>query len=153
MTGIPRSTSKRRNTPLSSTVCRATLKLAEKLGKVDEAAFITKIIPLMESAARKNLWDEAQGEFVSGPKREITWASQAWMVLAGVPSPEQAKRALTGVMTNATAAKPVTPYLHHYVVEALLAASLHDDAMRLMQSYWGGMIRKGAHVPGSLSAG
>lgn len=123
---------------------KATLKLAEKLGKADEVAFIAKIIPKMESAAREHLWDDAQGIFVSGPKREVSWASQAWMVLAGVPSPEQAKRAMTGVMTCATAAKPVTPYIHHYVVEALLTAGLRDDATRLLQSYWGGMIQKGA---------
>lgn len=123
---------------------RATLKLAEKLGKTDEAAFINKIIPMMESAARKNLWDESLGMFVSGPKREISWASQAWMVLAGVPSQEQSKRAMSGVMKTADAVKPVTPYMHHYVVEALLAAGLCDDATRLMQSYWGSMIKKGA---------
>jgi len=123
---------------------KATLKLAEKLGKTDEAAFIGKVIPLMEAAAQKNLWDEKQGMFVSGPKWEISWASQAWMVLAGVPSPEQAKRAMSGVMHCAKADKPVTPYMHHYVVEALLAAGLRDEAMKLMQSYWGGMIKKGA---------
>ncbi|MCX6895022.1 MAG: sugar hydrolase, partial [Verrucomicrobia bacterium] len=123
---------------------RATLKLAEKLGKADEAAFIGKIIPKMEAAAQKSLWDEKLGMFVSGSKRELTWASQAWMVLAGVPSPEQAKRAMTGVMASTTAVKPVTPYMHHYVVEALLAAGLHDDATKLMQSYWGSMIKKGA---------
>ena len=123
---------------------RATLKLAEKLGKMDEAAFIGKIIPKMEAAAQKHLWDDKRGLFVSGSKREISWASQAWMVLAGVPSPEQAKRAMSGVMKNGAAVKPVTPYMHHYVVEALLAAGLRDDATRLMQSYWGGMIQKGA---------
>jgi len=48
----------------------------------------------------------------------------------------------------------VTPYMHHYVVEALLAAGLRDEASRYMQSYWGGMIAKGAdtfwevYVPG-----
>ena len=123
---------------------RATLKLAEKLGKSGEAAFVSKIIPLMEAAARKHLWDESLGMFVSGPKREVSWASQAWMVLAGVPSPEQARRAMTGVMRHATAEKPVTPYMHHYVVEALLEAGLREEASRHMQSYWGGMIKKGA---------
>jgi alpha-L-rhamnosidase len=123
---------------------RATLKLAEKLGKADEVAFIGKIIPEMEAAARKHLWDEAQGMFVSGAKRELVWASQAWMVLAGVASPEQAKRAMSGVMKSPDAVKPVTPYMHHYVVEALLAAGLRDEASGLLQSYWGGMIRKGA---------
>jgi GH15 family glucan-1,4-alpha-glucosidase len=62
---------------------RATLKLAEKLGKADEAAFIGKIIPRMEAAARKNLWDDKQGLFISGSKREISWASQAWVDGAG----------------------------------------------------------------------
>ncbi|MFA6543711.1 MAG: hypothetical protein WCS99_04750 [Limisphaerales bacterium] len=123
---------------------RATLKLAGKLGKAEEAAFISKIIPLMETAARKHLWDESLGMFVSGPKREVSWASQAWMVLASVPSPEQARRAMTGVMRHATAEKPVTPYMHHYFVEALLAAGLREEASRHMQLYWGGMIKKGA---------
>jgi hypothetical protein len=51
---------------------------------------------------------------------------------------------MSGAMHSATAAKPVTPYMHHYVVEALLAAGMRDDAMRLLRSYWGGMVRKGA---------
>jgi alpha-L-rhamnosidase len=123
---------------------KATLKLAQALGKADEAAFISKIIPRMEAAARSKLWDESLGMFISGPKREVSWASQAWMVLAGVPSKEQATRAMSTVMHHKGAEKPVTPYMHHYVVEALLAAGLRDDASRLLQSYWGGMIKKGA---------
>jgi hypothetical protein len=123
---------------------KATLKLADKLGKTDEVGFISRIIPRMEAAARQHLWDDSRGLFLSGPKREVSWASQAWMVVAGVPSTEQAKRALSGVMQSATADKPVTPYMHHYFVEALLAAGLREEATRLMQSYWGGMVRKGA---------
>ena len=123
---------------------KATLKLAEKLGKTKEAAFISEIIPRMETAARQQLWDDSLGLFISGPKREVSWASQAWMVLAGVPSAEQARRALSGVMQHPGAEKPVTPYMHHYFVEALLAAGLREEAWRHVQSYWGGMIRKGA---------
>jgi hypothetical protein len=82
--------------------------------------------------------------FVSGPKREISWAAQAWMVLAGVPSAEQARRALAGAMRHPNAEKPVTPYLYHYVVEALQAAGLPEEAKQLLHSYWGGMVRKGA---------
>jgi hypothetical protein len=123
---------------------RATLKLAQAVGRADEAAFISRIIPRMETAARNHFWDDSLGMFITGPKREISWASQAWMVLAGVPSQEQAKRAMSTVMRHPGAEKPVTPYMHHYVVEALLAAGLRDEASRLIQSYWGGMIRKGA---------
>jgi alpha-L-rhamnosidase len=123
---------------------RATLKLAEKIGRAGEVAFIPEIIRRMEFAARDKLWDESLGMFISGPAREISWASQAWMVLAGVPSAEQARRAMSGVMRHAGAEKPVTPYMHHYVVEAFLAAGMRDEAQRHMQSYWGEMIRKGA---------
>ena len=34
--------------------------------------------------------------------------------------------------------------MHHYVVEALLAAGLREEAWRHVRSYWGDMIRKGA---------
>jgi len=133
---------------------KATFKLAEKLGKEKEVAFVPAAVAKMEEAARKNLWDETAGLFISGPKREISWASQAWMVLAGVPSGEQAKRAMTGVMHHAGAEQPVTPYMHHYVIEALLAAGLRDEGWQYMQVYWGEMVRKGAdtfwevYVPG-----
>lgn len=123
---------------------KATLRLAEKLGKTGETRAFSKMVELMETAARKNLWDDSLGLFVSGPKREISWASQAWMILAGVPSQEQARRAMAAVSQSPNAEKPVAPYMHHYVVEAMLAAGLHEEASRYMQSYWGGMIQRGA---------
>jgi alpha-L-rhamnosidase len=123
---------------------KATLALAAKLGKTAEVASFAAIVPRMEAAARQHLWDEKLGMFVSGPKREISWAAQAWMVLAGVPSAEQARRALAGAMRHPNAEKPVTPYLYHYVVEALQAAGLAAEAKQLLHSYWGSMVRKGA---------
>ena len=123
---------------------RDTQKLAVKLGRQAEVAFIPEMISRMEAAARQHLWDEAQGMFTSGPERQLSWASQAWMVLAGVSSPEQGRRALLNVMASSAAEKPVTPYMHHYMVEALLSVGLEDDATRLLHDYWGGMIRHGA---------
>lgn len=123
---------------------KATRRLAAELGKDGEAAFMDKIIPQMESAARKHFWDESLGMFVSGPERELSWAAQAWMVIAGIPSAEQGRRAMLAVMSNPKAEKPVTPYLHHYVIEALLAVGLQQEASTLLHAYWGGMIRKGA---------
>lgn len=123
---------------------KATYRLAEKLGKTGEVAFIPALAAKMEEAARKSLWDEQQGLFVSGPKREVSWASQAWMVLAGVPTPEQAQRAMRGVLNSPSAEKPVTPYMHHYVVAAFQAAGLKDEAAAHLRGYWGEMVAKGA---------
>lgn len=133
---------------------RATLRLAEQLGKSSEAGFLPAVISRMETAARSNLWDSSMGMFVSGPKREVSWASQAWMVLAGVPTNEQARHAMSQVAQHPAAEKPVTPYMHHYVVEALISCGLSGEASRYLQAYWGGMIAKGAdtfwevYVPG-----
>ena len=61
---------------------------------------------------------------------------------------------MSAVMRNPGAKKPVTPYMHHYVVEALQAAGLNAAATDLLRSYWGGMVKKGAdtfwevYVPG-----
>jgi len=123
---------------------KATLQLAEKIGKNEEVAFIPATIARMETAAQKNLWDEKLGLFISGPDRQVSWASQAWMVLSGIPTPEQSRRAMINVMKDSAAVKPVTPYTYHYMVEALLKAGLRDEAIKLMSEYWGGMIRKGA---------
>lgn len=123
---------------------RATMQLAVKLGRQKDVAFIPGMIARMEDAAQQQLWDESLGMFVSGPDRQVSWASQAWMVLAGIPSVEQGRRAMLNVMANPAAEKPVTPYMYHYVVEALLAVGLADEAADLLHDYWGGMVRKGA---------
>ena len=123
---------------------KATFQLAQQLGREAEVSFIPEVVARMEAAARTHLWDETQGMFVSGPDCQVSWASQAWMVLAGVPTPEQSRRALLSVMKYPAAVRPVTPYMYHYMVEALLAAGLNDVARKMLDDYWGGMIRAGA---------
>lgn len=133
---------------------KATLQLAERVGKQEDAAFIPEIIARMEAAAQSNLWDENLGLFVSGPDRQVSWASQAWMVLAGAAAPQQARQAMTRVAQHPNVQKPVTPYLHHHVVAALLEAGLRQEAMSYLNDYWGGMLKQGAdtfwevYVPG-----
>lgn len=52
--------------------------------------------------------------FVSGDKDQISWASQAWAVLAGVTEGDEAKVALRKAYEEG-GVEGVTPYLHHYV--------------------------------------
>lgn len=123
---------------------RATLRLAEKLGKSTEMSTLAPLVSRMEAAARRHLWDESLGLFVSGTERQVSWASQAWMILAHVPTADQGRRALQAVLANPAATKPGTPYLHHYVVEALWQVGLQAEATQLLHAHWGGMIGKGA---------
>lgn len=123
---------------------KATRALAAKIGRDEEAAFLGPVIARMERSARERLWDKTAGVFVSGPQREISVASQAWMVLAGVPTPEQGRKSLTTALTSETAVTPVTPYMHHHVVAALVEADMPDEARRHLRAYWGRMIDRGA---------
>ncbi len=99
----------------------------------------------MVDAARAQLYDPAAGVFVSGPQRQVSVATQAWMVLAGIaPSIEAARATLRGALASPSAVKPITPYLYHYLAEAMLACSMEDEALALIKSYWGGMLDAGA---------
>jgi alpha-L-rhamnosidase len=124
---------------------RQTLALARRLGREQEVADYPAQITRMTEAARKTLYDPQAGVFVSGPNRQVSWASQAWLTIAGVPAtPAIAARALRTAIASPASVKPTTPYLYHYTVDALLACGLKADARAMVESYWGGMVKAGA---------
>jgi len=123
---------------------RATLELARRLGRAHEVLFLPAAIERMVAASRRDLWDESLGLFVSGESRQVSWASQAWMVLAGVPTAEEARQLWPRLRTHAAARTPVTPYLHHHVVEAMWRSGLRAEALAYLEQYWGGMMDRGA---------
>ena len=138
---------------------KATQRLAEKVGRTDEVAFLSEVIARMEKAARTALWDEGRGVFVCEKDRQVSYLGQAWLVLAGVLDEPSAQRCLKSVLADPEAVKPVTPYANHYFTEALYAAGLRDEAERHLMAYWGEMARLGADtfwevfVPGDHRAG
>ena len=40
--------------------------------------------------------------------------------------------------------KPFTPYMHHYVVEAMVKLNLLKEAEEYIKKYWNGMVELGA---------
>jgi alpha-L-rhamnosidase len=124
---------------------RRMLQLAQALGIEEGRAVFASAIERMTAAARSLSYDAARGVYVSGPQRQVSIATQAWMVLAGVPeSTEAAQRALRSALADPEAVKPVTPYLYHYIAEAMLACGMDDEAMELVRGYWGAMLDAGA---------
>lgn len=95
--------------------------------------------------AKQQLFDEDKGLFISGPKREINIASQVWMVLAHVMDDQSNHRVMEQTVAHLFPVKGIaTPYMYHHVTQALFEAGLHDEAIKLMKSYWGKMCRLGA---------
>ena len=121
-----------------------TYELAKRMGRKSEVADYPALITRMTRAARRAYFDGNGGVVKSGAQRQVSWASPAWMTIAGILSPAEGARALRAALADPAAVKPVTPYLYHYVVEALIKAGAKREARALLEKYWGAMVEAGA---------
>lgn len=118
--------------------------LAEILKDTSAIEYLIKNIEATSTAALKYLFDKEQGLFISGKNRQVSWASQAWMVLAGVLSLEENSTVLDTLFKVNPKINMVTPYMYHHLIEALIISDKKDIALSLMKSYWGEMLKDGA---------
>ena len=129
-----------------------TTKLNDLLNKKEELINMTKLNELLNkkeaeektAAVRKYLLDEKTGLFVSGEEKQINYASQVWLILAGAVSIEEGSAMLDKLDELKPEKGMVSPYMNHHYVEALLMCGKKDQAMDYMKYYWGGMINHGA---------
>lgn len=124
-------------------VMKQFLALAEAVGEPD-LEFYQEKLTLISRYARENLYRPERKLFVTG-EEEFNIASQVWMVLAGVMSPEENREIMQTVVRELFPVTGIaTPYMYHHIVEALFEAGLKDEAVSLMKNYWGKMIDLGA---------
>ena len=121
---------------------RFALRLAYRKQDQERILQLTKAQEELHEAARRIFWDPDRRCFVSGAQTSI--ASQIWMILAGAASREEAREIMERSDTFMREVPMKTPYMHHYYMEALLAAGLKEKALAHMREYWGGMIMYGA---------
>lgn len=122
----------------------AAVELARAVGDGALASELGERLVAARAAGRAAFCDEGLWLFVSGEKRQVSWASQVWMVLGGVVSAEEAGGLLDRVAAFDGAEPMVTPYLWQHYVDALLVAGRREQALQVVRDYWGGMIDAGA---------
>ena len=67
------------------------------------------------------------------------------MVLAKVMSEKESHTIMEVAVKELFPVKGIaTPYMYHHVAEALFIAGMTDEAINLIKSYWGKMIKMGA---------
>ena len=93
-------------------------------------------------AAAERLWDPELQLYVSGPDRQISWASQVWMILGGAAHGDG--ELLDRVAQHDDAVGMITPYMHHIYLDALIALGRREQALQELVRYWGGMADAGA---------
>ena len=119
-------------------------ELANMIGLPKDATKWDELNKKLKVAAVEKYFDKQKGLFVSGPQHQVSWATQIWMVLAGVIDKKEGTRILKNMEADVSAIKPGCPYLVHHLVEAYLVCNMDKKAYQLIESYWGGMIDKGA---------
>ena len=122
---------------------QAAIELASALGLTDEAQTLRAEYAEKKKAALSRLRDD-RGFFLSGEAKQLSWASQIWMVLGGAVEGEEAAGLLASLEAEPTAEKMVTPYMVHHYVDALISCGREEKALAVLRSYWGGMVREGA---------
>lgn len=123
---------------------RQSSELAKRIGASADADRYAQLADRLTQSARRAFFDPQQRLFVSGPHRQISWATQAWMILAGIATLEEGSAALDALQAHPDALRPVTPYLYHHVVDAMIRCNQRQQAMALIESYWGAMVQAGA---------
>ena len=118
----------------------AAKKIAGILGQTQWEAQLGKDY-LAKWAAAELLWDAQRGMYVSGPEKQVSWASQVWMVLGGAAHGDGA---LLERLVGSSAEQMVTPYMYHNYVDALFALGQNEKALCVLEEYWGGMLDQGA---------
>ncbi|MDY3919463.1 MAG: cellobiose phosphorylase [Candidatus Limivivens sp.] len=122
----------------------AGIELAEMLDLKEQKKILEEKRDHAVEAALNYLYDEKEQLFVSGPDRQISYASQVWMVMADIVSGEDGAALLKRVSELNPPYGMVTPYMYHHYVEALIKCGEKEKALESMEGYWGGMLDQGA---------
>lgn len=123
---------------------KAAIRIAEELKEDREAEMMQKKYDLYCGAAKKYFWDEKQKLFVSGKDRQVSYASQVWLILGCAADQKEGIDILHRVAQHKNAVRIVTPYMYHYYIEAFLQCGEKEEALQIMKTYWGGMAKQGA---------
>lgn len=130
--------------------------LLKVIGDEDYEKYASLLLKV-RSACKKYLYDENKNAFINSfDNNQFSVHSQVWMILGGVIDGKEAKCSLLSCLDNEKAKQPCTPYMHHYVIEAMLKLGMKDEAVNYLKKLWGGMVELGAdtfweaYVPGDL---
>ena len=118
--------------------------LLKAIGDEDYCKY-SSLLSKVRSACKKHLYDEKEKAFINTlDNGQYSVHPQVWMILGGVIDGDEAKNLLLRFLENGKAKQPCTPYMHHYVIEAMLKLDMKNEAVLYLKKFWGGMLELGA---------
>ena len=119
-------------------------KLLEGIGSPDAKKYADLLVGVRE-AVKRELYSEQERAFVNAlDENQKNVHSQVWMILGGAIDGDEARELLRRYLADPEAKQPFTPYMRHYVTEAMMKLGMRDEAVAFLRKYWGGMIELGA---------
>ena len=76
--------------------------------------------------------------------RQITKFPNMFAILYGLAYKEERREIMQSVMLNPDVPAITTPYMRFYELETLLIDGRHEQVLKEIRDYWGGMLREGA---------
>ena len=120
------------------------IRLARCMEDEEQIGWLTEKENELKLNAVKYFWDEEMQLFVSGSDRQISWATQIWMILARVFPKEKNRELILRTISVNPKIQMVSPYMYHHYIDALIRSGEKDRALTEIKKYWGGMVRDGA---------
>ena len=120
------------------------MRLAKAMGDNSRMRQLQDQTETLKQAAVEAFWDERLQMFVSGSERQVSWASQVWMILAHVFDRDKSRELILHTRQVNPEVRMVTPYMYHHYLDALIWCGEKELALEEMDRYWGGMIKAGA---------
>ena len=103
------------------------------------------LLEKLRQSSNEQLFDSEKGLYKAGKNHsQYSVHSAVWMILGGAAAGDKAREMLIRALNDDSVIKPFTPYMHHYVVEAMIKLSMLDEAKAYIKNYWGAMIEKEA---------
>jgi hypothetical protein len=119
-------------------------KTLEALGHGDAEVYNTRYENAREAALR-HLYNSNEDSFANEyDNNQISVHAAVWMILGGVVDGERGWQILEKTMNSVDSLKPVTPYMNHYLVEAMFELGRKKEAAEYIKSFWGLMVKEGA---------
>lgn len=120
---------------------KAAARIAKILGDSEAERALCEDYETGRNAALAVLYDAEKGVFISGEARQVSIASQVWMILGGAANDADM---LERAKAMPDAVGMVTPYMYHHYVQALIDTGRKAQALDVLRTYWGGMANEGA---------
>ena len=122
------------------------IEVLKKLKNADACLYETRL-QAGRCAANAFLYNEKANSAISVyTQNQESVHSIVWLILGGVITGEKAWDLLEKSLSAEHCLKPFTPYMHHYVLEAMQVLGKREKLEECIKKIWGGMLERGAEV-------